>query len=372
MLRKLILVAVSTIVALLVGEVALRRFQRQSHFWGHGPLLHLQPPVNVYDPEIGWVLTPSTVKSRHRLVGANGAALFDVEYSISQGKRLTSYAAHSGPTIVITGCSFTFGHALDDHDTWPWLLQERLPDDNVVNVAAMGYGTDQALMAAERQVSRSPRGVGAVLLGFADFQIERNRSSQDWLWRIYPAGKPLFVQSGSGVAMKGMVKFWSLGSAMDGIADHSVFFSRSMNLLTDRLIYRIPSYDEARLLTVALITDFARRFQARGVPLLVVALPNNLDPVRSHVGGPFMIRQLRAAGVPTLVPDFPQLSGGSWGSAWFNVVGHPTRLYNLVLADQVAPFVRRYVETASSQGRGAPGFNSSYRMESVGRDAVAR
>jgi hypothetical protein len=38
----------------------------------------------------------------------------------------------------------------------------------------MGYGTDQALLAAEREIARSSTiGVRAVVLGFADFQIDR-------------------------------------------------------------------------------------------------------------------------------------------------------------------------------------------------------
>jgi len=46
----------------------------------------------------------------------------------------------------------------------------------------MGYGTDQALLAAEREIARSSTiAVRAVVLGFADFQIDRNRSTQTCL-----------------------------------------------------------------------------------------------------------------------------------------------------------------------------------------------
>ncbi|MGO9274647.1 MAG: hypothetical protein ACLQOO_31195 [Terriglobia bacterium] len=282
------------------------------------------------------MLTPNTVKTRSREVGADGSVLADVIYSISQGKRLTSLGPPSGPMIVTTGCSFTFGFGLNDDDSWPWLLQEHLPDHDVVNVAAGGYGTDQALLAAERQVSRSPGPVAAVLLGFADFQIERNRSSQSWLWRIYPAAKPLFVQRGSGVEERGLVKFWSVGSTLDSLADHSVFFSRTMNALSDRILYRVPRYAEGRGLTAALITDFARRFQSRGIPLLVVALPHEWK-LGAEADGRFVIHQLLAAGIPTLVPNFPRLPDGRVAPSWFTPEAHPNRHYNLLLADQVAP-----------------------------------
>ncbi len=292
------------------------------------------------------MLTPSTVKSRD--VGGDLSGLDDAIYSISQGKRLTSLDPHSGPMIVTTGCSFTYGGGENDEDSWPWLLQERLGDYDVVNVAASGYGTDQALLAAERRVSHSP-GVRAVLLGFADFQIERNRSSQSWLWRIYPAAKPLFLQRDSGVEEKGLVKFWSLGSTIDSVADHSVLFSRAMNLLSDRIIYRVQPYDGGKRLTVALITDFARRFQSRGIPLLVVVLPSQWKLPGAEVDGRFVIDHLRVAGIPTLVPNFPRLPDGRLAPTWFNRINHPNRQYNLVLADQVAPLVRQYVGAASEK-----------------------
>jgi hypothetical protein len=345
--RKLLLVTTSTLFALFLGEAAARWVLPDRYRW-------ISPPRRIYtssskitpegtlpgwgigfvlsvpDPEIGWVLSPESM-AKHA---------DHVVYSIDHGERLTSAQPRSGPLIVVTGDSFTFGYRVRDEDTWPWLLQERLPNYHVVNVAAPGYGTDQALMAAERKAAGSPGGVSTIVLGFPDFDIDRTRCPQSWLSSVWPASKPQFVPNGAGVQYKGQIKFWSLGSVPDYIIDHSFLLSHVANLVADRLVYRIEQHDGGRQLTIALITDFARRFQSRGIRLVVVVLPYLGD--QSPPGKAdrvVVIRQLRAASVPTLVMDIPRLPDGEILPHKFTIGTHPNRQYNVLLAGQLAQFL---------------------------------
>lgn len=48
--------------------------------------------------------------------------------------------------IWVFGCSFTHGWSLNDEETYPWVLQQRLPDYQVVNFGVSGYGTLHSLM----------------------------------------------------------------------------------------------------------------------------------------------------------------------------------------------------------------------------------
>jgi hypothetical protein len=222
------------------------------------------------DPMLGWTLTDS-IQYRSRLVDPAGALQYDVTYTVESGRRRTPAAPAADtesarPVVVAAGCSFTFGHGLNDEDTWPWLLQEQLPEYQVLNAGVMGYGTDQALLAAERQIRRHP--AQAVVLGFGGFQIERNRAPQGWLVSVYPFSKPLFaVQSGQAEYLR-QVRFWPGGV----VGDYSNFFARFVNTLANRA-YAIPSHEQARDLTVALIETFGRRFQALGTRLAVAVLP---------------------------------------------------------------------------------------------------
>jgi hypothetical protein len=54
---------------------------------------------------------------------------------------LATYAnARPKPEIWIFGCSFTHGWALQDQETYPWLLQESLPHSEVVNYGGLWDG----------------------------------------------------------------------------------------------------------------------------------------------------------------------------------------------------------------------------------------
>ena len=291
------------------------------------------------DPKIGWVLTADPVQFRHRFVDQAGKVQYDVVYSVLGGHRRTSGRAGSGPQIITTGCSFTFGHGLRDEDTWPWMLQTQLTGYEVVNTAAMGYGTDQALLAAERAVNQAPHRIAAVVLGLGDFQIERNRSSQGWLVHLYPFTKPLFSVDGSSVRYEGQVRSWSQGL----LAERSNLFAYGITALANR-IYRIPSHDQARELTVALISTFARKFQALGVRFAAVMLPYAGDETpQSQTDTGFLVRRLRQAGIPVLTLEFPRLADGRFDIKQFMVSPmdkHPNRLYNENLTCQLARFLQ--------------------------------
>jgi len=299
-------------------------------------LLHLP------DPALGWVLTDH-IRYRKRLIDSAGVLQYDATYTVESGRRRTPAAPpapglkSAPPVVIAAGCSFTFGHGLDDEDTWPWLLQEQLPERQVLNAAVMGYGTDQALMAAERQLRLHP--AEAVILGFGDFQIERNRGPQGWLVSVYPFSKPLFtVRSGRAEYVR-QVRFWPGGP----LADYSNFFGRFVNALANR-IYNVPSHDQARELTIALIATYAARFQALGTRLAVAVLPYAGDNgPQERLDRALVIGRLNALGIPVMTMTLPRASDGSIDVGQYMVSKidrHPNRRYNQTLVEQMVPFLR--------------------------------
>jgi len=48
--------------------------------------------------------------------------------------------------IWIFGCSYTYGWSINDDETYPWLLQERFPEYDVINFGVNGYGTIHSLL----------------------------------------------------------------------------------------------------------------------------------------------------------------------------------------------------------------------------------
>jgi len=335
----------SVILALILGEVAARKFLLPPA----RVILAAPPPgtannpkamrsLHRADPLLGWVLNPGPMEYEQRLVSKEGAVEYDVRYTVADGQRRTSANPPAGPIVIATGCSFTFGHGVNDGDSWPWLLQERLPNYHVVNVGTMGYGTDQALLAAERQLKRFPHQTAAVVLGLGTFQIDRNRSTQGWMVFVYPFSKPLFAVGPSGVEYKGQVRVWS-----PPLLSKSDLFAHAMNVVANRILYKVPSHEQAKQLTVALVRDFAERFRKLGVRLAVAVLPYADDfSAENRTDRAYLIDGLQAAGIPTLVPDFPRLPDGKFDVGRFMVSRtdrHPNGEYTRRLVDQMYPFL---------------------------------
>jgi hypothetical protein len=347
--KEVVLAAGSLLVCLLVGEAAARLFLPRPFRADRSAVVEaaeIRKPTNRKafqslhrpDPEIGWVLNSDPIEYRNRLVDAQGALQYDVVYSLEGGRRKTASPVHSGTEVVTAGCSFTFGHGLNDQDTWPWMLQEKLPNYHVVNTGCMGYGTDQALLVAEREVRQHPAQTSTVIFGFGDFQIERNRCTQGWMVTVYPFSKPLFAVRNGDVEYQHQVRFWTGGV----VGQYSNLFGQLTNTFANRA-NGIPSHSEARELTAALFTSYSRRFQALGVRFVVVVLPYHGDnSPGTRADRDYVVERIRAAGIPTFSPVFPRDANGGLDVQEFMVSKidrHPNRRYNLLLTSQLQPFL---------------------------------
>ncbi len=99
---------------------------------------------------------------------------------------LDSYGeANQKPELWIFGCSFTHGWSLNDEETYPWLLQEGLPEYEVVNFGVRAYGTMHSLIQfREALKSRVPK---VAVLAYAGFHDERNALSRMRRKRFVPS-----------------------------------------------------------------------------------------------------------------------------------------------------------------------------------------
>lgn len=82
-----------------------------------------------------------------------------------KGGRATSYIpVHATHRLFFIGDSSIFGWGLNDEETIPWLLQSRLPNDEVINLSLTSYSTVQAVMLLARVNPKVGADDGVVLL----------------------------------------------------------------------------------------------------------------------------------------------------------------------------------------------------------------
>ena len=121
------------------------------------------------DPELGY----THIAGQYRVELPTGFA-FGVTHD-ADTLRLTGPATEvtGQPEIWLLGCSFTHGWSLDDEQSYPWLLQQRMPDFQIVNFGVSGYGTVQSLIQMQRALD-SGRRPAAIILAYAHFHEVRN------------------------------------------------------------------------------------------------------------------------------------------------------------------------------------------------------
>ena len=78
--------------------------------------------------------------------------------------------------IWILGCSITHGWCLNDNETYPWLLQEKIPQYEIINFGVSGYGTIHSLIQLQKALETMPK-PKLVILTYASFHDTRNAFS---------------------------------------------------------------------------------------------------------------------------------------------------------------------------------------------------
>ncbi|MGO9993820.1 MAG: hypothetical protein ACLPTF_15085 [Steroidobacteraceae bacterium] len=101
-------------------------------------------PLFSPDEKLGYVMNPGA----YNIVEDydHQKHMFHLQVTESGGRATSYIPVHATHRLFFTGDSSIFGWGLNDEETIPWLLQSRLPNDQVVNLSLTSYSTVQALM----------------------------------------------------------------------------------------------------------------------------------------------------------------------------------------------------------------------------------
>lgn len=191
--------------------------------------------------------------------------------------------------LWIFGGSFTHGWSVDDNETFPWLLQRKMPDLDIRNYGVSGYGTVQAFVQLDSLLSEGRR-PALVVAAYSSYHDERNtfaRTRREALTRwnhLGPLRQPVAEVHRDSIRIRLAEMSYIRFPLSDRLAA-----SFAMELAYNRFDLAASRSSEV---TRRLFQLMARRCSDMGVPFLVAGLLDD-DKTMS------MISSLEASSIPT-------------------------------------------------------------------------
>ncbi|MCB0204569.1 MAG: SGNH/GDSL hydrolase family protein [Anaerolineae bacterium] len=203
--------------------------------------------ITMSDSLLGWRHIPGSV-GRHWMPYS-----FDVRYHIDdQGNRSTK-ASYDLPKILFVGCSYTFGHGVEDDSNYVAMLQAQWPGYKLVNTAVNAYGTGQAYLTLLQSLSRY-KDIRLVVYPFINQHAHRNYLRKEWLEKIWESNRRQNVHfeiDNGNLVYKGLSE-----PARDAITDTIILEKKEAEIST------------------ALVEAMRDTCAALGIPFLLVHLPD--------------------------------------------------------------------------------------------------
>ncbi|MEQ1877718.1 MAG: hypothetical protein ABL958_13825 [Bdellovibrionia bacterium] len=264
-----------------------------------------------------------------RAMKDDGSVAFEVDYTYdSDGHRVTPAVGPSEKRshLLMLGCSFTFGSAVNDDETMPYYLARALPNARAYNWGRQAKGPNQALedLSNERLRAKITERDGIAIYSLIPEQIGRFVPTIRGLQT--GTDRPYYEVSESG-AVKRFENYAAANPFMGfgiGLAASSLFL-QALHLDFPFFTTTGDLKSVARALLAAK-KIYLRNFNGRFIVLLFPAF----DPVP----GPILLRHLDEMGIEYL--DYGILFLSEVAKRPYGADGHPTAESHQIVANQIA------------------------------------
>ena len=231
--------------------------------------------------------------------------------------------------IWIFGCSFTYGWSLNDNETYPWLLQEELPNYEVVNFGTIGYGTLQPLIQFREALQKGKK-PAAIVYAYASFHDERNTFLRKRRQAVGSANE-------LGSFRQPYARFDKNGNLIYSMADviyHEFPFARYsalIHLLEEKYNDLEEPFIHSHEVTKAIIKDFHTMAEQQGIEFVVAGIDS--DSART-------LNELHGEGIKTvdIAVDLSDQKNRNWPYD-----SHPNAKANRVYAQKLEAFLNEQV-----------------------------
>ena len=133
-------------------------------------------PKNAFigDSKMGIALNPGTydIELNHQLN-------FQTTHLENGQRKVCFQPSYPTDTVLMLGCSFTYGYGVNDHENFSSLLQKSNPNLSFNNLGVIGYGSVQSYLQLEQLIKtgQSPK---LVYLNFSSFHLDRNAMTPEF------------------------------------------------------------------------------------------------------------------------------------------------------------------------------------------------
>ncbi len=287
--KNLLLLVISTIVSLLLGEMVLRAVTPKADNFNHHQL------YCEHDSLLGWRKIPNSQ-------GQHKTAEYEVLESInSMGIRGPEYPLQkdSGEhRIVVIGDSFSEGYTVDFDDLFSEILEDSLQKNlsdrrtEVINFGTGGYSTDQELLCFETEAVKFQP--DATVLMFCVNDPWFNNQT-----RYYNRGfKPVYVLDGDSLRLTNVpvprmesrpfsskAKDWLLENSelvrrLKNLRDNAYYAANDMAVPDEWRLYqkeKTPEVEASWGITAALLKQFRQKTAASGSSFVVFYIPEKIE-----------------------------------------------------------------------------------------------
>lgn len=259
-----------------------------------------------------------------------GRPIFDVQYGIRPNGRRVLPEMPRDPRydLILLGCSYTFGHSLEDEQIWPWKLAPLLgPQWRIENYAMTGWSINQSLCLLENDLIEKPEGKEnfAIFLAIKD-HVRRND---------FYAGTPVYHIDEKGTPAAGGEPAFTTLHRVPEIFNGSQL-AREVGGWASNLVMKHP--DRMIDLYLALLKKTKDLLKEKYNTRLIVLLWPDIEDLS---------RRITELGITVLyakemMPDWDKDPGAYYISPFD---GHPNEKAATALAQGVADYLRHLVNT---------------------------
>jgi hypothetical protein len=258
------------LVVLVIGELSARALGHEP--WANEDLgIIVEPGGRFFEthPTLGYRHLPGRfvvrLRTGYSFVATHGPDTLRATHGPRQDR-----AFPPAPQVWIFGCSMTYGWSVNDWETYPWLLQQRLPNTEVVNFGVNGYGTLHSLIQFREALERGARPKLAVL-AYAQIHDERNTFSRTRRKTIAPWNRlgPLLQPYARLDRERGLeVSMAEVEYEAFPLMNQSAL-SHAAEGIYNRLERRAL---QSRAVTLALLDEFASLSRKHGIPVVLAGI----------------------------------------------------------------------------------------------------